>query len=331
MEIRHLRYFVAMAEAGSLMKASERLHVAQPALSVHLSNLEIELGVTLVRRSNKGIELTEEGDLLYERAKQMLAYHEEALDALRSRKTKAAGSVSLGLPSTMPALVAAPLYAAMREKLPDVSLYLVDASTAVLYEWLLDGKIDFAVLFSLPDTGGLKISPLYYEDFYLVGRPSAGETTDEIEFADLFDHPLIIPSRATSWRKILDAAAERAGRRLFSPIETESFSALKAAALSGQCYAIIPKTSVLDEIEAGTLHARKIVNPDICGSKVLVQLESRVLTAAQREVALLITKVVKQVMEPLAAEARTARGRLASMAPSSPFARLSGRRVIRKV
>ena len=72
MEIRHLRYFVAMAETGSLMKASERLHVAQPALSVHLANLEAELGTTLVTRSNRGVELTPDGQFLYERAVALL-------------------------------------------------------------------------------------------------------------------------------------------------------------------------------------------------------------------------------------------------------------------
>src|SRR3546814_4646477 len=83
MEIRQLRYFVAMAEAGSLAKASERLNISQPALSVHLANLEAELGTTLVTRSNRGVELTEDGKLLLDRAIVLLRYHR---DPERARK-----------------------------------------------------------------------------------------------------------------------------------------------------------------------------------------------------------------------------------------------------
>ena len=130
MELRHLRYFVGIVEAGSLTKASKQLHVAQPALSVHLSNLEGELGVKLVMRSNRGIELTEDGALLYERALVMLRYHDEALSTLKRRHNSPKGSVSIGLPSTLPEMIAAQLYKLCRDELPEVRLYIADTSTA---------------------------------------------------------------------------------------------------------------------------------------------------------------------------------------------------------
>lgn len=326
MEIRHLRYFVAMAEAGSLMKAAERLHVAQPALSVHLSNLETDLGVKLVRRSNRGIELTDEGHLLYERAITLIDHHQEVIASIRQRKVKASGSVSLGLPSTMPSLVTAPLYRAMRDELPDVNLYIVDASTAALYQWLHEGKIDYAVLFSLPDNGEYRITPLYTEDFCLVGGPAlAGEET--IAFDALFDYPLIMPCAATSWRKILDAAAERLGRPLSSPVETESFSALKAAAQSGECYAIMPRTSVHEELRRGELFARRIVSPDIRGMKALVQVNGKVMNAAQREVGKLVARVVVDTIAGLQCEnASPPTDDLAQISPTSIFSAKRPRR-----
>jgi DNA-binding transcriptional LysR family regulator len=114
-EIRQLRYFVAMAETGSLMKASERLHVAQPALSVHLSNLEVELGTKLVIRSNRGIELTPDGIYLYERAINLIKYHQESISALKNRKANPSGVVSIGMVSTIPSLLVPPLYRAVRQ------------------------------------------------------------------------------------------------------------------------------------------------------------------------------------------------------------------------
>lgn len=319
MEMRHMRYFVAMAEAGSLMKAAERLRVAQPALSVHLSNLEADLGVKLVRRSNRGIELTEEGHLLYERAIELIDHHQEVISSIKQRKIKPSGSVSLGLPSTMPSMVTAPLYRAMRAELPDVSLYILDASTAALYQWLQESKIDLAVLFSLPDNKEYDITPLYTEDFCLVGGPDfAGKST--ITFEELFDYPLIMPCSATSWRKILDAAAERLGRPLSSPIETESFSALKAAAQSGDCYAIMPRTSVHEEIQRGELFARRIVSPDIRGMKALVQISGKVMTAAQREVGKLVARIIIETVSNMSFGGSASRSEgLSQMSPTPIF------------
>ena len=320
MEIRHLKYFVAMAEAGSLMKASERLRVAQPALSVHLSNLELDVGVRLVRRSNRGIELTEEGQILYERAKELLKFHEECIVSLKSKRLNPSGSVSIGLPSTLPGIVVPALYRAMREQLPDVRLYVAEASTAVLHEWLRDGKIDFAVLFSIPESAELRITPLYIEDFCFVGRPSGEKTPRSIQFEELFNYDVMMPCGATSWRKILDQAAEDRGKSFGTPIETESFSGLRAAALSGLCHVIMPRTSVHEEIAAGVLEARRIINPDIRGVKSLVHIESRMMTAAQRETKRLVTEVIKAELTKLDAQVDVGgSNKLTHVSPSALF------------
>lgn len=320
MDLRHLRYFVAMAEAGSMTKASERLRVAQPALSVHLANLEVELGTKLVIRSNRGIELTEDGTLLYERAIIILRYHQEALDALSARKQSPKGIVTLGLPSTVPALITPLLYQTMREELPDVSLYVADTSTAVLYEWLLDGKIDLALLFSLPEDGALELRPLYAEDFCLVGAPVPDGETGPIEFDEIFDVPLVVPHRSTAWRKILDDAAASRGRRIDAPMETESYSALRAVARSGEAQTILPLSSVLEDVQEGRLVARKIVNPDLSGMMSLAHLKNAELSRAVQEVRDLVVRVVRLVSEQMKLEARVpSAAHILKVTPSTLF------------
>lgn len=322
MEIRHLRYFVAIAEAGSLMKASERLHVAQPALSVHVSNLEVELGVRLVERSNRGITLTEEGQLLYERALTMLQYHEEAIMTLKSRKTVAEGSVSIGVPSTLPGLIGPELYRSMKQELPSVSLYMVEASTAALYEWLQDGKIDFAILFSIPEDVGLDVTPLYSEDFSLVGLPDE-RGNEDIEFADLLQHELVMPCSATSWRKILDLAAEERGMRLTPRFETESMTALRSIAMSGEGVAVLPRSCVHEEVLAGRLSARRIVNPDLKGMKSIAHLKNKPMTAAHKQSRELICQVVRQVFDRLDHEVQALSSQgMSFISPSALFQRI---------
>jgi LysR family nitrogen assimilation transcriptional regulator len=294
MEIRHLRYFVAMAEAGSLMQASERLHVAQPALSVHLANLEAELGVKLVARSNRGIVLTEEGRELYERAIVILRHHAEAIEALRIRTVKPIGSVSVGIPSTLSAQIAPPLFSALRSELPEVNLNLLESSTAALYEWLQNGKIDFAVLFSLPEHVGLDVTPLYMEDFYLLGPPQeSSQSPGDIQFSDIFDYPLVLPRQTSSWRRVLDQAAKDIGKSFSCHFETDSMSAMKALAMTGQSYSILPLSCIVGDMREGKLHGRKIIDPHIRGLLSIANVESVELSLAHREVRKLIVRIAR--------------------------------------
>lgn len=329
MEIRHLRYFVAMAETGSLMKASERLHVAQPALSVHLANLEAELGTTLVTRSNRGVELTSDGQFLYERAIALLKDHQKTLTALKDRSRRPSGMVSIGLTSAMPSLLAPELYRAVSAEMPDVTLYLVDASTSALYEWLQEGRIDMVTCFNLPDTAELEMAPLYQEAYYLVGKPDPEVVGNQIEFDDIIDLPLAIPSASTTLRKAMDDAAERRGLRVIPKIQTESAQALKALALAGDCFAILPGACVHEEMSKGTLHGRRLINPDLRGMVSLVNLTSRPLGPAQlavREIVKAITQRFAHSVDDVSSSGTVIRTMPTSIFPQAAPRRRSGLR-----
>lgn len=300
MELRHLRYFVAMADTGSLMKAAERLHVAQPALSVHLANLEGELGTKLVTRSNRGVTLTEDGAVLYERAVQILRYQREMIVELKGRNKKPSGRVSVGMLSTMPALMSHRLCQSVRERLPDVRLYLLEASSWALYEWLLEGRIDMAMLFSLPDMPELETIPLLREDFYLVGPGHEVGGKAEVQFEDLLNYRLATSSPTSTWRKALDDAAERHGRAFTPQIETESVQALKALAMSGECHSLMPGSCIIEEARLGLLTARRVIDPEMQGTMSLASLASRPLGLAAAGV----RDIIREIAETLTDEMR---------------------------
>lgn len=299
MDLRQLRYFVAAADAGSLMKASKRLHVAQPALSVHLSNLEIELGVALVTRGQKGITLTEDGAILYERAISLLREYKEMVMLLKGRKQKPQGLVSIGLPSTLPAAVVTPLFRAVRDELPEVRLYIAEGSSALVYDWLHEGNVDLAVLYSLPDNGYLELTPLYMEDFCLVSAPQTAGGSGEIDFDSIFSYPIATGCGSTAWRKILDNIAAQHGKRLDVAIETESWSALRALALSGDCFSLMPRLCILQDVIEGRLVARKIVNPDIRACMSVATLSNKAMSLAARNVKEIIVEVFRLVAHEL--------------------------------
>src|SRR5688500_17615443 len=98
MELRQLRYFVGASEAGSLLKASTTLHVAQPALSLQIASLEHEVGARLFARSSRGVTLTEAGKVFLEHAKVVLADVDRARMAVRDVSAVPSGDVVVGLP-----------------------------------------------------------------------------------------------------------------------------------------------------------------------------------------------------------------------------------------
>src|SRR6202790_4546595 len=145
MELRHLRYFVAIAETGSLTTAAEqRLHTAQPSLSRQIRDLEIEVGVQLLTRSARGVELTAAGRAFLEHARLALAQAEAAIEAARRAAQPAKPSFALGfltgqemdwLPEAMHIL---------RDELPNVDVSVSSQYSPDLAQALLRGKLDLA-------------------------------------------------------------------------------------------------------------------------------------------------------------------------------------------
>lgn len=293
MDIRQLNYFVGIAECGSMMKAAERLHVAQPALSVQMSSLEAQLGVTLMRRSSRGVELTEAGRALYERATQLLRYHRDTIDLIKAQTLRASGSVSLGMPSSSASLLTPAILQRLRSELPDVSLYVAEASSAMLYEWLVDGRLDLAFMFSVPEDPQLECTPLRSEQFCLVSRADGRRYRATVDFDSLFDLPLVLASPSTTWRKITDAVAERRGRRLVSVMETESAAVIRAVAAAGIAFGLLPASFVHEDRKNGTLRVQRVVKPAIRGVLSLARLRASPITPASKAVLDRIVDVVR--------------------------------------
>lgn len=125
MELRHLRYFVAVADEGHITRAAERLGMQQPPLSVQIKAMEREVGAQLFRRKPRGVELTDAGRALLEDARAMIAHHDRALDTTRRTARGEQGRLCLGIAPTAPFLPFVPrIIRAFREAFPRVSLTL---------------------------------------------------------------------------------------------------------------------------------------------------------------------------------------------------------------
>jgi DNA-binding transcriptional LysR family regulator len=173
MELRHLRYFIAVAEEGTISRAAERLGIQQPPLSQQIKSIERELDVLLFRRKARGVELTDAGRALFDDARAMLAHLDRALDTTRRTARGEQGQLCVGVTPTSPLHPFVPrVIRAFREAYPLVFLRLEERLGNELIEQLRNERIDAAFIRApLVDPEGLVINPLLEEPM-LVALPS---------------------------------------------------------------------------------------------------------------------------------------------------------------
>jgi LysR family nitrogen assimilation transcriptional regulator len=213
MNIRQLRFFLQIAELGSMTRAATFLHIAQPALSRHMQQLEEELGVTLFQRSDRGVALTDAGNLLRDRAVGLLQHFERVRQEVRDEFNEPSGELTLAMPPSMLDLVTLPTIARYRDLYPNVSLRVVEGISGILNAWsLVDlGKVDLAIVTNVEPLATLETSVFLREPLCLIGPKSAGlDPSAEISLEQVAARPLIVPGRPNSLRLILETAmAER--------------------------------------------------------------------------------------------------------------------------
>jgi len=219
MELRHLRYFVAVAEELHFTRAAERLGIQQPPLSLQIRQLEHEIGTPLFRRLSRGVELTEAGALLLDDARRILDQVERTKASVQSRARGETGRIQVGFAgATYFQPIVPDIIRSYRESYPNVVLLPEQSNTPHLVAGLQSGAIDVAfVRPSLSDSEGIAIQPLVDEPMRIVlpaTHPRAGSRS--MPLADLAQETLILFPRVIGpgLHDAIIASCQQAG---FSP------------------------------------------------------------------------------------------------------------------
>lgn len=298
MDLRQLRTFVHVAEVGSLSKASDRLHVAQPALSRQVRALEDELKVALFTRHGRGMVLTETGALLLERATNILRQVEEARSDVISFSGDVHGSVVLGMPPTVADVLAGPLAERFQALYPNVQMRFVAAFTAHLIDWLQSGAIDLAILYDPESPGHLRIQPLLMEGLFLIAAAKAKLSLHRgVPFKRLADEALLLPTPQHSLRVLIERGAAEAGIQLSVAMEADSLTILKDLASRGLGSTILPLPPVHRDVEEMRLSAAPIVEPALSRRLVLATPTDRPISNATRRFSEVISEEVSGMVE----------------------------------
>ncbi len=196
MELRHLRYFVAVAEARSFTRAAAELHVAQPALSVQVRQLEAELGVALVDRSRRAIALTPAGEVLLTEARRLLAQLDVAVRLVQRTGTGATGRLAVGFVPSASNATLPPLLRRFRETHPDVAVQLQELAPDALVRGTHEGRLDVSFLY-LPFADPTLAQRVVSREAFVVALPEEHRLAHRrrVAVAELAGEPFILPAR----------------------------------------------------------------------------------------------------------------------------------------
>ncbi|MGZ3185155.1 MAG: LysR substrate-binding domain-containing protein [Telluria sp.] len=282
MELRQLRYYVAIVDHGSLSKAAGGLHVAQPALTQQLRQLEDELGAQLLHRSAQGVLCTDAGKVFYEHAQAILKQVADARSAVVQSTTRPSGSVSLGLPHSISGALALPLLTAARARYPEITLQLTEEISGNLTEQLKSGRLNLAVLFDDGQLGQFDTVPLVEEDMAFICRADSGwlPPGEALTLARACAVPLILPAQQQGVRPRIESVARAAGIELRGITEINSLAILRSALLADLGATILPVAPLQADVEAGRLAVRAIQEPPLSRTVALCASRNIPLTNA---------------------------------------------------
>ena len=300
MEIRQLKYFLAVADAGSLSGAARKVLIAQSALSKQMCALEAELGVTLFHRSNSGIVVNEAGKVFYEHALGILKQLRDAKAAVLPGHGVLTGSIVVALPQSVSPIIALPLLQAVGRIYPQVEMQLNEELTGNLVDQLIRGSVDIALFTPTGLPAEVSFTPLIEEDLYLIHRVNDPEAPPpgEVTLAEAVARPLVFPGKAHSHstRAIVDQALQQQQRAPAAvAMEVNSVYILKSAVEAGIGPTIMPLNLVVREVAEERLVAHPFVAPGVFRTLGICTCGARPPSNLRTLIAQLISQVVQDM------------------------------------
>lgn len=320
MELRTLRYFIAVLEAGSLSRAAGSLYVAQPALTAQIKKLETELGTQLFERSHAGVTPTEAGLQLYDDARRLLSDADAVRERMQRLPQGPEGSVTVAVPFLLASLLLGPVLARLKQSHPRIRVFVLDDLSLMVRKAMLDRRADVGILVNTPHVDGLRCEPLARESIYVCGHDASGQVAalvrrtrrrhtanapaDDIEFRHAAALPLVLQSRRFSIRQSVEEAAATHQLALNVVHEHDSARVIRSLYVCGAGFTFTPACTLPEQPHSygdGWIVAR-VVKPLLQRSYQLATPADRLPDAATQ----VVIKTLRQTVAELIGERRWA-------------------------
>ncbi|MFV2038328.1 MAG: LysR family transcriptional regulator [Paracoccaceae bacterium] len=264
MDVKQLKYFVAVFEHANLSHAASHLAVAQSALSHHIGNLEAELGTPLFVRKPRGMEPTAAGHRLFAHARRILTSMRNAEQDMLRESHGIAGEFAVGLPNSVMTGIGVPLMKAILNEYPKVRLSIVEGFSGNTHASLVSGEVDLALFYNPHKDHRINMDLVLREAVLCVGHRSViSDNPAPITFEELTSLPVLLLRQGPSSRALIDRPGLLSRLEACSPLQLNSISGITNGMLAGLGCTIAPKIFVREQLRAGTLLARPIIEPEL--------------------------------------------------------------------
>ncbi|MEG0556602.1 MAG: LysR family transcriptional regulator [Comamonas sp.] len=311
MDLRTLRYFIAVVEAGSLSRAAGSLFIAQPALTAQIKKLEGELEARLFERSHAGVTPTPAGLQLYEDARRLLSDADAVRERIQRLPQGPEGSVTIAMPFLLASLLLGPVLAQLKQTHPRIRVFVLDDLSLMVKNAMLDRRADVGILVNTPHVDGLRCRPLACEPMYISGLDAEGSVAallqpppagspfarPDIEFALAVQLPLLLQSRRFSIRQNVEDAAASLGVTLNVVHEHDSVRVIRSLYMCGAGFTFTPACSLPDSPPpASNWIIARVVRPELPRSYHLATLADRTPNAATQVVIEAIEQISRRLV-----------------------------------
>lgn len=300
MELRQLRYFVAVVDAQSITRAARKLHVVQSALSHQVANLEAEFQAELLLRSKNGVQPTEAGMALYRHAQAVIKHVDAIGPSIHELDQEIRGAVTIGLPNSTADILAVPLLKRVREELPHVELCIAEGLSGMLAEQLTAGRLDLCILFQSEALRGFTHVPLMKERLHFVSTLAQAHEAyagaSAIALKEVAKWPLVLPPQPNGIRVLLEREAARANLRLQVVADLGGMRTMLSAVEAGVASSVTMAANAVAHGRRRNLLILPIRHPEIDRAAGLFQPQHFSLSAAARGVRDITLRLVASMM-----------------------------------
>ncbi|EEC1156247.1 tricarballylate utilization LysR family transcriptional regulator TcuR [Salmonella enterica] len=296
MELRQLRYFVRIIETGSMGSAAQDLDIGVSALSQQMSRQENELAIRLLQRTSRGVTPTNAGLAFYSQAQLALRHADDAI--LAAREARLSGHVSVGMAPSTASILGIPFIHAMQENYADVRLHVVESLSGNLERMINTRQIDLAVVFQKDKILRWSARPILEEQLFLIGSHAllAALPDNPITPEQLAGIPLIMPSQGHGLRGRLDAVCQEHALNVEIVAEIDGLALLMRAVRDGLGATLQPGAAI-SHLDNDALRVIGVHNPVLSRPNFLVSLSDDELTPAGLAARVVLTKVMRQLVD----------------------------------
>lgn len=296
MDIRELRNFIYIARLQSLSRAAEELRIAQPALSRQIRKLESELGVKLLRRHARGVELTPAGAIVLKRAESLIQTVRQIKEEVSTSNAQPTGHITVAVPPAAGGIIMPILIESMARDYRGISVRAVEAIGGPLQEMAASGKTDIVIVHNPLPSPALRIVPLLEESLFVVSPPRTRHGCSSFVVKDLMRLPLILPPYPHFSRLILEQMAARHRVSLNVVLEADGAALTRNLIASGLGHGVMTLPPVHQQVERGELVAVPISGRNLFSTLALIYRRDAGLSPAARVAAETVRKIVANLI-----------------------------------